>query len=107
MCVISSITSVPPGFFFINLKAGSGRPSSISTALLASSLTSYTNLKQVLVLAVMDLQVSLFDHFLHCFKDRSVVCNVASSLVRGREKTTQVRQDLKGLLEASRKLRDH
>lgn len=106
-CSDGNPSSIDPCSFFVNLNAGSGSASSVSTALLVSSVTSCTNLKQVLVLTVMDLQLSFFGRFLHHFEDHSVGPNVASSLVDGVKKMRQVRQDLRGTLDVLQNPWDH
>lgn len=98
--------SSDPCSFFINLNAWS-ESSSISTALITSSLTSHANLKQVLVLTVIDLQLFSFGRVLDSLKDRSLGPKVASSLSEGRKKTSQVRVEVEETLRVSTKPWDH
>ena len=98
--------SSDPCSYFIDLRA-MREGSSISRALLGSSLTSRANLKQVLVLTVIDLQLVSFGHVLDSLKDRSLGPRVASSLSEGRKKTSQVRLDVEESLRVTTKPWDH
>lgn len=95
-----------PSSYFIDEHSGREK-SSISKALVASSLTSRVNLQRVLVLTVIDLQLSSLGAVLDRLEERSLVPKVASSLSEGRKKTSQIRLDVEEILRVSTKPWDH
>lgn len=102
-----STSMVDPCSYFIDQNAARGTSSSTAVPLASSLLTSCAILNEILVLTVMDLHLSFFDHFFLCCKDRSVGPSVASSLIEGSMKTGQVRQVIKAILDTSKKPWDY
>ncbi|MCJ1392468.1 hypothetical protein MMC18_005335 [Xylographa bjoerkii] len=79
---------------------GTTAPPSMAFAIGSFMTCQYLN--EVLVLTTVDLHLSIFDCFFHRFKNQSLAPSVLSSVDAGKTRTSQLRLEIKTLIEVSK-----